>query len=744
MNRNRVLLASSVAATLTYCMSSSAQEARTPTAEELETVIVTAQKYSEDVQKTPIAMNVYQPSELAAAGVSNLQTLSILAPSLNYAENGGQVYLTVRGVSSKDLTEMGDSAVLVTTDGFSVNRSYALGGLMFDIARIEVLKGPQGTLYGRNATGGAVNVVSQRPTENLEGGIALTYGNFETMNADAFVNVPLSDAVKFRAAVAYKAHDGYRDNAPLPDRGDEQDDKAARVQLAFDPTDRLSGRLAFTYLDQGGVGQAELRTPFVRDIGGFVVHEIPPLNQAPDTYTMYAPHALDLTDKRIQAELSYRFLPSDLTLTYLGGYDDLEWHRRRDTTTAAYITTGVGAHRQYQQNEFPETWNHELRLSSQGERMFWQIGSYYFKEESRLLSKMVDIPPGSFVPSDTVFLYFDFPSIETESVAGFGHVSFNVSDTVKLSAGARYTDDKKSRVGELVVVPANAHTNQGGEASSTKWTYHAGLDWTPSDSTLVYAKVDSGYKPGGFSGTSTGIVQYDPETLLAYEIGTKSRFLEDTVQFNTSWYYQDYRDKQVQQFVPTFSATLVTNAEKAEIYGVDAQLTALIEPLGRVDLEVDYMHARFEDFTASPSASLNPAEWPNCTASASPQQTCQLAGFRLPQSPDWTIAGGIEHTWEGVFGGALTARVQSRYATKQFIDFFNYGSTEQKAYSLSSAFLTYAAPGDKWSLQFYARNLEDEDVFSDALESTSGGANVYVYAWQPPRTYGVTFNMHFE
>src|SRR5579859_156014 len=196
----------------------------------LAAVVVTAQRIKEDVQTTPIAISVYNGDVLKTAGITNLAALSSMAPDVNFATTEGQSIITIRGISSRDTTEIGDPAVPVNTDGFYMNRPYGLNANLYDIDRIEVLRGPQGTLNGRNSVGGAINIITAKPTDQFAAYTSVQYGNYSDLELQGMVNAPLTDQVQMRAAFLSAFHDGYRNNAP-ESRGDSQDDKSARVEL---------------------------------------------------------------------------------------------------------------------------------------------------------------------------------------------------------------------------------------------------------------------------------------------------------------------------------------------------------------------------------------------------------------------------------------------------------------------------------------------------------------------------------
>jgi iron complex outermembrane receptor protein len=215
-------------------------------------VVVTAEKKTSSEEKTPIAMTVLSSDVLQSNAVGNLQNLSSIAPSVSFSQANAATVITIRGVSSRDTTETGDPAVAVNIDGFYFQRAIGFGDSLFDLQRVEVLRGPQATLYGRNATGGAINLVTAKPGKEFEANASVGFGNFDSITTQGALNLPLSDRVQMRVAYFTRSHDGYRDNAPARD-GDDEDAKAARLHLMVEPTDSLTLLLTAELTKLGGV-----------------------------------------------------------------------------------------------------------------------------------------------------------------------------------------------------------------------------------------------------------------------------------------------------------------------------------------------------------------------------------------------------------------------------------------------------------------------------------------------------------
>jgi iron complex outermembrane receptor protein len=721
-------------------------------------VVVTAEKREESAQKTPISMEVYSSHEIDQKGIVDMKSLAATDTSLNYNPGAGEGYLTLRGVSSADTTEIGSPSVPVVVDNFSSNRSWSLQTSLFDLDRIEVLRGPQGTLYGHSATGGLINVIPNKPTTDFAASSNVEYGNYNTLNVTGVLNVPVSDNVQFRVAAATRNHDGYHgdvvDILGVPsEKGDDEDSRAVRIQLAFQPTDNFHARLSYDYLHIGGMGAATQSIPFnylpvngapctyLQACAGTdnISHNKPALGNS-SSFPIYGEIWQDITEKTGKWEFTYQGLPGGAQISYLGGFGLLEWHHldSGETNFASIYGTsenGFFPTREFQQNEEPHTQNQELRLTSADNGPFtWQAGLYYFQEKNNLISQDLLNPGASGAKALFTFI---FPEVDQISRAVYAQGSYALTDTSKITAGVRYNEDSLLRTGifNLTLFGFNGIPEYG-SARSNKTTWHVGYDWQATPVNLVYAKVDTGYKPGGF--TTCG--EYNPETVTTGEIGSKNRFSDQRIQWNTAVFYSDYKDQQVSQFTAScVSGTSVTNAGESRIYGLETQLTALVDPLGKLDFSLSYLHARYVKFLVPPT--IGPAALVDCAHTvATPAGTnCDLSGNTLTQAPNWTISAAFEHAWNAFDGGKINLRLEGKYTSKQYFDSFNFSDTEQGAYAIGNAYLDYGH--DNWLFGLYARNFTNTTYLTFGAEATGGGDAEYEYAYGAPRTFGVRFQV---
>jgi iron complex outermembrane receptor protein len=608
------------------------------------------------------------------------------------------------------------AAARSASDGFYVNRPYGLDATLYDIDRIEVLRGPQGTLNGRNAVGGAINIVTAQPTNTFAAYTSIAYGNYNALNIQGMVNLPISDTLQLRAAFLSVSHDGYRNNTPAPD-ADDADNKSGRLELAFQPFENFRGLVTVQFTKEGGYGDSLQNIPYIYTSTGALDHNLPPgIN--PYTFPIATVPSLDLTDRLTRFNFTYDI--GSVRLTALGGYDHMEWHHASDESS----TVNNPPVQTFVQNEYPDTLNAELRAAYTGSGPFqWQVGTFYFREHSHLVSYS-----GAPLPDGTYNQFFGFVySTRSHSGAEYAQASYTFND-FKLTAGLRHTSDYKEENGYYgQLTPLEGQSFQYGSTSSSKVTYHLALDYKATEKNLLYAKVDTGYKAGGFN---FGGAPYNPETVTSFEIGSKNRFFDDTLQWNIAAFDENDSAQQVATyaFLPNGLAEQLTeNAGKSKIWGVETDFIYKIPYVGTFDAAVDYLHARYVDF-------LSVADPSDPTAHGN----VQLAGNTPPQAPTLSAHVGLEHSWEA-FGGAVTGRIQSKIQSASNFSFYNYPDTEQKGYTMSDAFLSYApnseAGNAHWKVTAYVKNLENSAVFSTAQEDTYAFA--YTYQWFPPRTYGL-------
>ena len=715
-------------------------------AEGLGEIVVTANRVASSAQDTPIALNVYNGAALADQGVNTVRDLAQIDPSVNVTNSTGAAYVAVRGIASTDVTEIGDPSVPITRDGFFVNRSFSISSSFYDVARIEVLKGPQGTLQGRNSTGGLVSIVTNRPEMRNGGFASVEAGNYKTFNGEAGVNVQLAEGLAIRASGTALSHKGYRTSAGPAFDGDDENFKSGRIQALYKGDSGLSLWVSYQHDNRDVNGDAQFRGP----LGG----PTPEFGKA-RTFTSAAPTGTKLESDRVRWEAAYS-ADMGLNFIYSGGYDSANWRNQLDATS------GYPANRQFRQQETPKTWNHEVRVSNnKGGKLFFQAGYFYFQEKNVVNSGIFNLDmtgpfapggPLSFVPnadqSNRYALKFDY-NILTRSQALFGQIEYDMTDQLQLSLGGRYTWDKKVRTGNAVLsLPALAFplcgngfpapgtcppfpltTPGNGNLSQGEPTWHVGLNYRPAPGSLIYAKYDRGYKSGGFnSNGSAPSVDYGPERLDSFELGTKNSLMGNTLQLNASVFYFNYKGYQGSQTTDAVSSgSGVFNVGSAKVFGIEGSLTALAAQNTRVNLNATYLHTKFGD-----GIKIN--------TGANPPVAVDIGGNRLPNAPEFTASGSIEQDLPVSFG-TFTARVDAKYSSDFYYSVFNTTDTRSWNYVLANASLKFKPESSFWEIQAFVRNVFDKQVLAYAAQNFNAGANTYQF--QAPRTFGVRGSVKF-
>ena len=708
---------------------------------QLEEVIVTAEKRETTASKTPIAMDVFNADQMRQQGIHDIQSLSEVDPALQFG-NGvtANSFLTLRGVSSRDTSEIGDPAVPVGIDGFFMDRLYNLSQSTYDLDRVEVLRGPQGTLYGRNAIGGVVNFYTKKPADVFEGYASVDYGNYDTINTEGAVNVPVSDKVQVRAAWGTFSHTGYFSQPQANARYGDDDSKSARLSVAFEPWDGFTGVISGQYLNVGGNGPGFQLYPFAFNAAGTDISHNTPPGIGPHSSSGLTPFSLSIKDYRLHWEFTQAQLPWDMTLTYLGGYDATTFKQFEDLDNlATQKRANFGG-----END-PKTQNQELRIASAAnQRLTWQGGLFYFRETNSIDGAYsVAGPGGTLVPA----YVFPYPSVTSDSYAAYGQAGFKIVPDLNLSLGARETYDDKSRVGTAYLTPAFVggtgttpirYIPEGGSGHWKKFTWHAGLEWTPTPTTLAYGKVDTGYKAGGFNSTGTNSsVPYGPETATNYELGLKQALFDNRVRVSGAAFYEDYKGYQASLGTcPTCNNSIggIQNAGAAVLKGVEGDITALVNPLGKFNLSADYLSAVFKKFAATLQEYAS-----NGSSTTIPYN---LAGYTLIQAPHWSLGAGFEHNWILPADAGLTARIQTSLRTAQYFSNYDFADSRQGTYTVSDAMLVYTAPNDRYEVQAYVHNLENSTYLTYAAET--GTAHGYEYSFGAPRTFGAKLTVRFK
>lgn len=670
-----------------------------------ERIEVTAQRRATSLQETPLAITALSAEDMAEQGIRSPMDLATRVPSLQISSSG-QIYL--RGLGTPNINEVSDPTVATHLDGVYLARpSGIVTAGIYDAARVEILRGPQGTLYGRNATSGSINIISNKPEFHNSGEVSIEAGNYGTLVTSGYGNVALSDNLAVRTSFQTNSHDGYLESQSYlhPDI-DSADSKSGRVQVAWEPLDSLSVILRADYTKDNG-----LRSSYgevVSEVGGEADLELSSGQFPAQNNSSYSGYSLE-----INWDLALG------TLTYLGAV------RQMDTNSALEYLPFTGKQFSSQHNV---TNQQELRLAGDAGDFTYIGGLFYFDEKNEVDER--------FESGDVYFQFAQKP-VKATSLAAYGQSTYSVADAFRVTAGVRYTQDEKSRrgVGNLLDLDMNfisqfTENDASGDWSKVNWK--VGMELDVADNAMTFINVSTGYKAGGyFDGTGPNNT-FDPEDITAYEAGFKSRILDDSVLFNLDVFYYDYENLQVSTYADVTNSGVLSqvtlNAGEARSYGIEVEMRGMLTDTLSFDLSAGYLNAKYTSFylaTGDQFSGLgNPVDY---------------TGNSLARSPKFTANLGFERDFE-VAGGYLTARVQTHYEADKNLDYHNFAVTQQDSFTKSDVILTFRPTNADWTVMAYVRNIEDDRQFVSLEPNTETIAygNVSV-----PRTFGVRFTQEF-
>jgi iron complex outermembrane receptor protein len=741
-----------------------AQDAGTNGSQEDE-IIVTATKRDTALSDTPLAISVLTGEALDDAGVETVADLQNVAPSVQIGRGDFGVTLNIRGVTTTDNTSKGDQGIAFNVDGITVGRPREMGTTFFDIDRIEVLRGPQGTLYGKSTTGGVINVLTNRPTQEFGGALQLEYGNFDTTRAEASLNIPVSSNLALRGAVSVNQHDGYLPADSGGQSYNDQDDYAGRLSALFDfsPTTSLFVSTTFGHIGGAGPGAVPFGN-FVPVGSGVAADETLQVDSAGESgrTVIAVPEALvpelDEDFANITAEFNTEF--QGVRLTYLVGHREYDANSFSVQTLQPSAIAGppppVLAWDWGQYRGDAVTDQHEIRFANaDSARLNWIVGYNWYREELSESDHRWSAPVGTPTREDSIPGIDPLNSTNHESSGLFGQIDYGLTDTLNLTLGARYSEDEVVRRGTFAVGPGQVDGDgnpcvypndcvggpNNGEQSDGSLTWRVGFDWHPAEDTLIYGSVATGYKAGGFNDfdpSTGGPGPYDPEELIAYELGYRGEVLPGLT-WDSALFFYDYSAAQISSLTNVSgNVVLLTKLAEVEVTGWENDFTWRPSDNDVLRFGFSLMNGEFTDFTAGGHA---PGDFPPIGAEFS-----DWSGRPIDKVSDLTLRFDYSHEWNLANGALIRGRLASRYDSGYVVsDITDAYQVEQNAYTRSDANLTYEAPQGAWSLGVFVRNIEDEVQIISAPEGFAPGAeNTVGVGVTEPRVYGVRFGLDFH
>jgi iron complex outermembrane receptor protein len=676
----------------------------------LEEITVTAQKREEDLRKVPIAMDTISGYELTEMGMTNLEEALANLPSVIVQRMGGRLNVSIRGLDNDYSPDVTNSMVATTYDGSYTSAAGMDASGLYDTSRIEVLAGPQGTLYSRASTGGVVNIVSNNPIDDFETSGSVEFGSYDMLNTQGVLNVPLNDKLAFRTAFTSQVRDGYITNGT-----DDNDVKAGRLKIKYDPSENSSYIFGTEYIRMGGKGSTEF-SAFA--VGVDMFEDQPPGNEAwtQDIPTEY----FSLNRKTLKMYMEMRwdlgfgelvFMPNIIRMKQNNYYGILN-RAGEETFTHALA--------------FQNEKSVELRLASHAESfMDWMVGLYHYDRKYRFLSYESD--------GSTNERFYKNPDY-----AIFGNATYPVSDTFRVTLGARYSLDKQNTHVIFNELPPMGFRVDYYLTESKFFNYKIGFEYDLAERSMLWADYSTGSR--------AGMRGWEDETVDSYQVGVKNRFLDERVQFNLTSYYYDYKNFELRG--PMLEYTYIDDfgeeqtiwdrpygkGAEANYFGIDLSSSFLLGERDRFDLSVSYMKA--ETSKATFKYDYNP--------------DMDVAGGSLNNTPEVTAFASYQHEFVLGNGGSITPRFETRYQAETFImmdSILNASMIRvpegidpskvniQKAHNISNISIKYSDASGKWSLNGYVKNIENTAVKKNI--------NNNALKIGPPRTWGVVLSIQY-
>jgi len=725
-------------------------------------IIVTAQKRVENMQDVPIAISAVPASALAESGIRSTQDLAQSVAGLNVTRTTEATVFTLRGIGTPGGSTGQDGAVATFIDGVYMPSMAGATFALNNIERIEVLKGPQGTLYGRNATGGAVNVITRTPQQKFSMDASLGYGNLQTMEGNLYATGGLANGIAADVAVYYRNQDkGFGENRVIGTDVNKSQDFIVRSKLLFELGPDTSLTLAGDYgQTKGSLAIAYRPVPTSQLVDGtgyaqFVANG----NGYYDSQSEFNP-VVDTKSFGGSAKFQHGF--GDFTFTNILAYRGARGFQRVDVDATALKIVDAPLYNKEKQ------WTEELQLSYDSGPIKAIAGFFYMDAKSQydpfqIAGLAITGQTGGL--SDRLVIY---SAQKTRSYAGFGQLTWEFAADTNLTLGARYTVDKRRLhadefLGIGIPLPdayCSAYCRPDGtlfplgtiDQAKTfkKPTWRIALDHQFGRDLMVYASYSRGFKSGVYNLTSPADAPAQPETLDAGELGFKSTLM-NRIRFNAAAFY--YKYKNIQAFQVNGASTTLTNAASAKIYGFDFDFQAEIGAGFSLSGSGAYLHHRYGDFPVATISYLQqPAGaptyagytpglgnyvYPNCSSAADRGQFyCSATGNKLVNTPDFTLNLTLNHEVE-LAGGTLKSNFNWSYNSGFYWAVDN--RLKQPKFSLFNAQMMWVAPEERWNIRGWVRNLTNKKYLLSLNENGTGDEAVPA----PGRTYGVSLGFHF-
>jgi len=714
----------------------------------LEEIIVTATKTGAmSVQKTPIALSAFSEGELQKSQIVSLKDLVSSAPGLSIGQSLSNPEIYIRGVGTNNVNAGSDPDVTMQVDGVYIARPAATTNDFADIGRIEVLRGPQGTLYGRNAVGGTINIVSKQPSDTLTGQNTLTVGNYAEVQYQSYISGPLVPQVlQASLAVTYLRHNSYLENiVPTGNDINSANHGGVRGQLRWEANDNITAttRFDWTIVSDNVNSYSELIAPPPSLYGAGGSRSVPlatPLANSLignfQTVALNTPNREWARNGGISEDIDWTFSPN-LSLKSISAYRKESYTTLVDSDNTELPST-VNTQNE-QENQVSQEFDLRAHYSA-----FDAIGGlYYFREND--VFKVASKTLGPLIQAT--------PRIPSDSYAAFAQGVYHVLPTVNLTLGYRYTlEDKhldQNFMRTIGGIEAPGFPFLGGTTRHfTGSTPKFGIDWQVTPDAMLYASATRGYKSGGinYAAATVAAESFNPESIWSYETGLKSEWFDHTLRANLTGFYYDYKNLQVQSLLGP-GTVAIGNAASATVKGIEAEITARPTPDWQLTANLTYLDARYNKFPASsvpavvapyvPANLLINANPPG--SPAAPTFVFNASGKTLDAAPKYTVFVAPQRDFTLRNGAGAYVRAEYYWQARVYYDPTNVAVQSQGAYGLVNAFVGYNSADHLWQTQLWGKNLANKGYFI----TTAANGNAPSGLIGAPRTFGVSVTRRF-
>jgi iron complex outermembrane receptor protein len=689
----------------------------------LEEVVVTAQRRRENLQNVPIAVTAISGAKLVQSGISSVQDLRIAVPGLQVVNTAAAASITLRGVGSAAFGPGVESPIALYVDGVYIASQFGQLIDFVNVDQVEVLKGPQGTLFGRNATGGLIQVTTKTPTQTPHLDMDVGYGSYNTVKGDLYASGGVAPGLAADiAAQVSQQGDGYGTNFYNGRDVDQVTlDLNLRSKWVYTPLEGTKITAIFDYSKLNG------SVPYFRVLPG--------TSAPPPTGPNYGGSVFD-TDSNADPYTHYQGGGASVRLEQSLGFADLvdtaafrQLHTDAqidlDSTAVPYEAVVVHA------NE--EQFSNELQLQSHKDsKLKWVGGIFYFDDHGRDDPSNVSFDPvPGLGPAGPLTALQSFGAVGASSIAGYAQATYEVLPATNLTLGGRYTFERRtfhaSEYAEIGPIPLGELVSSYASKDFYNFSYRAALDHRFSKELLVYGSVSSGFKSGGFNAGSVTDPPYAPEKLTAFEVGAKTDFLDNRLRINGSGFYYNYRNIQVQRL--EVGTAGISNGASSHLYGADGDVQAQVTDDLRLTASFEYLHARFLNY---PDALIS------SPSGLTPIVSGSATGNYLPYSPDLSGSIAADYVVQNLFHGALDLNGTYFYDSGFYTEPDNVVS--QGAFQLANISARWKSDSAHYTVAFYINNLTDKRVLQGGATQTFG---LHQGNFIPPRLVGFTLGYHF-